>query len=192
LQIRQAHPTDLASVTAKGVTAPTLKRGVNKFYVGAGDMVVQLPHYSTYYKLLRVDQPQGLPFKVTVNSYCSCLGYDKRVMVPVVYGLSSAGQVVDASSGTYALHQATGVTSPLHISLETNFAKGDVAYVVVAADNSLIDRNIESITTIVNAISFGPVYVRSYPVGRFEIEVAGLTPAAAAAAMPESRPGLTN
>jgi len=172
-QMRQAHPTDLASVATKGVAAPALKPGVNKFDLGQGDGLVQLPKYSSYYKLLKVNQTRPAPLKVSVNSYCSCLGYDKRVMIPVVYGLSSAGQVVDTRSGTYALHQATGLTSPLHVSLDVEFDRPDVAYVLVVADNSLIDRKIESITTIVNAVSFGPVYVRTYPVGRFEIEVTG-------------------
>src|SRR3954469_6918656 len=129
-QMRQAHPADIASIASGDVAAPLLKPGVNKFDVGAGDRVLELSHYSSYYKLLRVGQAR--PLKVTINSYCSCLGYDKRVMMPVVYGLSVTGQVVDAHPGTYALHQATGLTSPLHISLETDFANANVAYVVVA------------------------------------------------------------
>lgn len=171
-KMADAKPVPLTSIAVQDGGAPELKAGLNKFTIGMTDKVVQLSHYSSYYKLLKVGHAQGSPTKVTVNSYCSCFGYDKRVMIPVLYGLSPKGEVIEAQNVKYDLHQAYGF-NPLYISLDVGFSRPDVAYLVLSADNSHVDRPIEYLHIIVNNIPFGTLNILSYPVGRVEIEVDG-------------------
>ncbi|KAG9580046.1 hypothetical protein KCV01_g15897, partial [Aureobasidium melanogenum] len=167
-----SKPVPLTSIALQDGGALELKAGFNKVTIGMTDKVVQLSHYSSYYKLLKVDHTLGSPTKITVNSYCSCFGYDKRVMIPILYGLSPTGEIIETQNVKYGLHQASGFT-PLYISLEVGFSRPDVAYLVLSADNSHIDRPIQHIHIIVNNVPFGPINILSYPVGRVEVEVGG-------------------
>jgi hypothetical protein len=171
LQMKQLPSVSLTSVPLQASDALPLKAGKNNYNVDSKDRVVKISDYSSYYKIFKVDGALGAGLKVSLNSYCACFGYDKRIMVPVLYGLSSTGQIIKADSSKYDLHQASGVATPLHISFDAEFSGTDISYLVIAADNSSIDKPIEHIHIWVNNFPSSTLDVLAYPVGRFDLEV---------------------
>ncbi|WP_445145079.1 hypothetical protein [Dyella sp. Tek66A03] len=170
-QMKRSPSASLTSVSLQASDVLTLKQGTNSYHIDSHDKVVQISNYSSYYKIFKIDGAHAGGLKVSLNSYCACFGYDKRIMVPVLYGLSSTGRVIKAGSSKYDLHQASGVATPLHISFDAEFSGADLSYIVVAADNSSIDQPIEHIHILVNNFPSTTLDVLAYPVGRFELEV---------------------
>ncbi|ULU24951.1 hypothetical protein [Dyella terrae] len=164
-----------SSASAVPVTSGAigLSQGKGSSRIDAGDSVLQLPQFASYYKVFRVEPEQMQLKAFTVTSYCACFGMDKRLMVPVAFGLSSSGEMVHPLTKRYEFHKASGIT-PLSLSLDVQFNQSDVAYLVVAADNSRVDANIVHlhIDGTVNRIPFTVDNdVRTYPIGRFDIQV---------------------
>lgn len=170
-QMKQLPSVSLASLPLRESDVLPLKQGTNSYHIDSHDKVVQLSNYVSYYKVFKIDGAHTGGLKVSLNSYCACFGYDKRIMVPVLYGLSSTGKIIKADVSKYDLHQASGVATPLHISFDAEFSSTEVSYIVVAADNSSMDKPVEHVHIFVNNIPFYTLDVLTYPVGRFELEV---------------------
>lgn len=136
--------------------------------LGPGAPVVRLEQGKSYYRLYRVTPKDGaLHLKVT--SYCACFGYDKRVVIPVVYVLTKAGSVIAPLPDGYESSQegAHGFT-PLSVTLDVTVPGADAAYALVAADNSRMGDSINRI----NVANFMQLDIAAVPAGRFDIRYA--------------------
>ncbi|MFC5526786.1 hypothetical protein ACFPPA_13675 [Rhodanobacter ginsengisoli] len=159
-----AEPVPLAAVELKS-DAPLLGIQPVKGELGAGAPVVELTQGSSYYRLYRLTPVHGtLHLKVT--SYCACLGFDKRIAVPVVRVLTKDGQVINPSPDGYE-YSVEGAHSftPLSMTLDVTVPGADADYALVAADNSHPD-------TSITRINFGwgsQLDIRTYPIGRFDV-----------------------
>jgi|SRR5690348_2118047 len=132
---------------------------------GPGAPVVELAKGNSYYRLFRLNPASGnLHLKVT--SYCACLGFDKRVAVPLLRVLTKSGQVVSLlpDGYEYSVEGAHGFT-PLSVTLDVTVPGAEAAYALVAADNSRPDSPISGI----NLNGLLHLEILSYPVGRFDI-----------------------
>lgn len=148
-------------------TPPMLAAGVNKATIDPGDKIVRIDKYNSYYKIFKIPAAQG-NLHLTLDSYCSCLSFDKRIMVPVMIILSSDGAVTKPAQYQHYLHQASGLNSPLHISLDADVPAAAAGYVLIAADNSQPDATIQRLL-FRSAMSSDELDVRSYPIGHFEL-----------------------
>ena len=164
--------TSSASVVPVASGAIGLSQGKSSSRIDPGDKVLELPQFASYYKIFRIAPEQVQSKAFTITSYCACFGMDKRLMVPVAYGLSSSGEMVLPLSKHYEFHKASGIT-PLNLSLDVQFNQPDVAYLLIAADNSRVDADIVHlhIDGTVNRMPFTvDNEVRTYPIGRFDIQ----------------------
>jgi hypothetical protein len=162
--LSRANPIPLAAVELKS-DAPLLGMQPVKGELGPGASVVELAQGNSYYRMYRLTPVHGtLHLKVT--SYCACLGFDKRIAVPVVRVLTKAGQVVDPSPDgyEYSVEGAHNFT-PLSMTLDVTVPGADADYALVAADNSHPD-------TLISRMNFGwgnELDILTYPIGRFDV-----------------------
>jgi len=167
----EANPVPLAAVKLRS-DAPLLGTQPVKGELGPGAPAVKLTQGSSYYRLYRLPQVNGtLHLKVT--SYCACLGFDKRVAVPVVRVLTKAGKVIEPMPDgyEYSVEGAHGFT-PLSVVLDVAVPSPNAAYALVASDTSRPDASVERINIVGIAGSLMRLNVRAYPVGRFDIRYA--------------------
>lgn len=148
--------------------APLLTTGGVKSELDENDGTIQLNGYGSYYKVFELQESGAKQFEV--NAVCSCLGFDKRILVPALYLFSAQGKLVPATSTKYKITPPSGFT-PMRLTLDARVDAGNPKYILVAADNSNPDSTVESI--VVKELPGGsPVLnlqIRSYPVGKFQL-----------------------
>lgn len=158
-QVKAITQLDLKDATM----LPRGQEGLDAAFDGSGD-VLHLGGYDSYYRVYRIDPSQG-KLKVVVRAYCRCLGFDKRMMVPVLRFLDDGGEPVDATvDARYSLVQAESFT-PMSLKLRIFVPSGHIRYVVVAADNSQPDSTVQGI----NVDGMLHLDIRSYPLGKFNV-----------------------
>lgn len=160
----RANPVPLAEISLRN-DAPLLGMQPVKGELGPGAPVVTLTQGNSYYRLYRLKPMRGsLHLKVT--SYCACLGFDKRIAVPLVRVLTKTGQTIDPlpDGYEYSVEGARSFT-PLSMTLDVTLPGAEADYVLVAADNSHPD-------TSITRINFGwgsELDILTYPIGRFDV-----------------------
>lgn len=127
----------------------------------------------SYYRLYELDSGTSSNTQIKINSFCSCFGFDKRMMIPIVIAFDANGKEVDLGEPLYKTHQAAGIT-PVHITLTTNLKPGTASPVkiIVLADNAEQDKLAHSMSM---RNSYGTEVYRlgiySYPIGNFNVDV---------------------
>ena len=153
----------IAQLDLKAATVlPLGQEGLDAAFDGSSD-VLHLTGYDSYYRIFRIDPSEGQR-KVVVRAYCRCLGFDKRMMVPVLRFLDDRGLPVEAIDTRYSLVQAESFT-PMSLKLRVFVPAGNVRYVVVVADNSQPDSTVQGI----NVDGVLHLDIRSYPLGKFNV-----------------------
>lgn len=159
-----ANPMPLAAVELKN-DAPLLGIQPVKGELGPGAPVVELTQGNSYYRLYRLTPVHGI-LHLKVTSYCACLGFDKRIAVPVVRVLTKAGQVIDPSPDGYDYSvEGAHTFTPLSMTLDVTVPGVDADYALVAADNSHPDTSI----TRINFSWGNKLDILTYPIGRFDV-----------------------
>ena len=160
-------PTQFAATSFKETIArpalPLPPKGVRS-ELGKGDQVFSFSGYLSYYKVFELPQQARGKIHVLVTGECACLGFDKRTLVPVVYALTSTGEVVPVSAIKYSVRG--GVLVDLNLDITGNGTK----YILVASNNAEADRRVGDIAIM--GMGGGPVMnldVRSYPTGKFHL-----------------------
>ena len=153
----------IAQLDLKAATMlPPGQEGVDAAFDGSGD-VLHLTGYDSYYRVFHIEPSQG-QLKVVVRAYCRCLGFDKRMMVPLLRFLDDRGVPVEATDTRYSLVQAESFT-PMSLKLRVFVPAGNIRYVVVVADNSQPDSTVQGI----NVDGMLHLDIRSYPLGKFNV-----------------------
>ncbi|WP_083846026.1 MalM family protein [Rhodanobacter spathiphylli] len=168
----EANPVPLAAVKLRS-DAPLLGMQPVKGELGPGAPAVKLAQGSSYYRLYRLPQVNGT-LHLKLISYCACLGFDKRIAVPVVRVLTKAGQVIEPlpDGYEYSVESAHGFT-PLSVTLDVTVPSPNATYALVASDNSRPDASVERINIVGIGGSLMRLNVRAYPAGHFDIRYAG-------------------
>lgn len=162
--LEHANPIPLAAVKLESDASPLGIQPI-KGELGPGAPVVKLTQGDSYYRLYRLTPVHG-DLHMRVTSYCACLGFNKRIAVPVVRVLTKAGRVVDPSPEgyDYSVEGAHSFT-PLSVTLDVTVPGTDAGYALVAADNSHLDTPISRIN-----FSWGTkLDILAYPIGRFDV-----------------------
>lgn len=162
--LSQGHPVPMTAVKLSS-NAALLSAQPTKGELGPGGPVVELAQGDSYYRLFRLTPTQGtLHLKVT--SYCACLGFDKRVVVPVVSVLTKDGQAVKPTPNgyEYSVEGPHGFT-PLAVTLDVTVPGDEAAYALIAADNSRPSAPVSGI----NISGLLHLEILAYPVGRFDV-----------------------
>ena len=126
--------------------------------------------YLTYYRTYEVVAPRDGPLSVTLESFCACVGFDKKMAVPVAL-------VVDASGAPVELPDLARVDPGFGIAkIRGHFAarQGQAYRVVVMADNSSPGSTVHTInigtTTSSNVMSLP---TRSVPGAKMRLTIGG-------------------
>ena len=143
------------AVSAKGVSSD----------LSARDKVFAFPGYLSYYKLFELNQASPRGLHIHAIGGCSCLGFDKRTLVPVVYALDSHGESLTISNLHYS------VRGGVLVDLDVDVASGEAKYILVASNNADLDKTVGHINIQdMHGYSAMNLSVRSYPVGDFKLD----------------------
>lgn len=143
--------------------------------LGPADPKVSLKGSNSFCKVYSLATSPGASHQFTLNSYCACFGFDKRVMVPIVKVYDENAQEIPLENVKYQPHKAAGIT-PFHLSLEASFTSrtSSSLRLMVIADNSTLDRNIANVAIAdQNGSRVMELNILSYPLGDFTLNVRG-------------------
>jgi hypothetical protein len=167
--------SNLSQVLAIKPIKLTLNEKVSTSFEGKGK-ITNLIGAPSYYYVFEREYKSNSSGKFELNSYCSCWGFDKKVMVPKVLIFDSKGKSVEIKNLKHKTIGASGIT-PLHLLLAGDFHI-DVAQSLkfgVLADNTSLDQVISNIS-IQNTYGreLMGLSVNSYPLGDFTFELGQL------------------
>jgi len=102
------------------------------YEITAKDPVVNFGDFKSNYKLFSFKVDPGNYFQVKVISFCDCLGFDKRILVPIAYIINESGKKIEqkiVGGGVFGVATAS-------ITIEANATESDTYYLIVGANNS--------------------------------------------------------
>ena len=139
----------------------------------ASNRVVAYDMFHSFYRTVEVEAENHGEVAVTVTSFCSCFGFDKRVVIPILLAFDTVGRYLQIDGIRYEVMKASGIT-PLRIVLsgqiQTSGAK--IFRLLLLADNSLPDSPVKKILLVDQfGISIMNLQVLSYPVGDMALAV---------------------
>jgi len=103
------------------------------FEITSRDSLIDFGDYKSNYKLFSFQMNKGDVFRIEVISFCDCLGFDKRILVPVAYVFNENGEKIDhriVSAG------ATSGVAIVDVNIEAKAPLNGKYYLLVAANNS--------------------------------------------------------
>lgn len=167
--------TDYRSAINKG-SPFSLKNGqLAESELIASDEVLDINGNISNYKLFSIQPASDATYRITVNSYCSCFGFDKKLMIPSVSFLTRSGKELENKLENSELIQGTS----LHLKSVWKVASTEerIFYILIASDNRKPGHVVDQLNFSVytngngsgNAIS-GVTQVKSFPHGKFDIE----------------------
>ena len=141
--------------------------------LSVGESIVRTSDNVSYYQVFEGESEFNGIVQFQLNSYCACLGFDKKIMIPLILLLDLDGNEIKVTNVNHIKKQASNFT-PLHISLtgEFNVKKGQVFKIVVFAENSASNLTVSN-TSIQNmqGTTLLNLRVSSYPLGDFDLEL---------------------
>jgi hypothetical protein len=140
----------------------------------ASSRVVAYDTFRSFYRTVEVDAQNNGRVAFTVKSICSCLGFDKRVAVPIVLAFDATGRSLNLSDIHYEVQKPSGIT-PLRVVLSGQVQTlGSTKFrLLLLADNSQVDSPVQKIRLLNQYGS--PVMnleILSYPTGEMTLAVA--------------------
>jgi len=141
----------------------------------ASDEVLDINGNFSNYKLFSVRPVSDSAYRIIVNSYCSCFGFDKKLMIPSVSFLTRSGKELDSKLENVDLIQGAS----LHLQSVWKVASTEerIFYILVASDNTKPGQVVDQLKFSVytngngsgNTIS-GVAQVKSFPHGKFDLK----------------------
>ena len=102
-----------------------------RFDITSSDPVIDFGKYKANYKLFQLKLEKDEQYKIHVVSFCDCLGFDKRILVPNAYVIDSQGETVDTTMSS----QAASLSSA-GFHLQGKALESGMYYLVFSANNS--------------------------------------------------------
>lgn len=137
-----------------------------KYSIQPHDPIVNFGEYMSNYKVFSMDLSEGGSFNVDITSICSCVGLNKRILVPRAYVVNADGNVIETKASKYRAE-----LSFVGYSLSGTVKTDGKYYLVVAANNSNPGKPVAMDTVQVNG--YIPTGIRisnnSSPYGRLII-----------------------
>lgn len=140
------------------------------FELTSGNGIVSYASYRSYYRPIRVQADAGGKVSFTLTSLCTCFGFDKRIVIPVVAAFDAAGAPLAIDNPQYQPVKGGGFKIAFSGTVRTA-AAGEVRLLAMS-DNAMPDV-VVSTTRMTN--QYGQrvmdVYVKSNPVGELALKV---------------------
>jgi hypothetical protein len=150
------------SLEAKLNTTTTIELDSNSRVLSFGG-------YKSFYKAVEVKSDDSGSLKFQIESICACLGYDKRVAVPVVLAMDALGGELPITDLKYTKRSASGLT-PFRLVMQGSVIskKDSVVRLLLLADNSGIDYPIRKIEIVSQyGIHLMDIEILAYPMGKY-------------------------
>lgn len=161
-------PKSIGEIDLRSATALAAgNAGVDAVFDASSD-VLSMNGYDSYYRVYRINPSQGT-LKFIVTADCTCVSFDKRLMVPMLMVLSDAGKTIAAPDARYSFVQTKGFTQ-WQMKLRVLVPAAGVRYVVVATNNSRPDA-------VVQGLDMGDgahLDIRNYPIGKYNVSLQSL------------------
>jgi len=137
------------------------------FDIEQSDPIFAFPDYLSNYKIFSFSGDIDDKFQIKVWSSCDCLGFDKRILVPVTYVFDETGKVID--------YEVVGAKSDIgHIFYKVigSFESSSKLFLFVGADNSRVGKTMGTGEAMVDGYKPTGIIVRSTsnPYGEFSVE----------------------
>jgi hypothetical protein len=155
------------STTSEGLLVAKLNT-TTTIEIDSNSRVLSYGGYRSYYKAIEVKPDANGSIKFQIESICACLGFDKRVAVPVVIAVDASGKEIQITDMKYATKSAD--FRPFRIVMQGSVAnqKDSAVRLLLLADNSSVDQPIKK-TQLLN--QYGAYVmsteILSYPKGTF-------------------------
>ncbi|MBB3169441.1 hypothetical protein [Simiduia aestuariiviva] len=116
-----------------------------KYSIQPHDPIVNFGEYMSNYKVFSMDLAEGDTFNVDITSICSCIGLNKRILVPRAYVVNADGNVIETMASKYRSE-----LSFVGYSLSGTVKTEGMYFLVVAANNSNPGKPVAMDTVQVN------------------------------------------
>lgn len=131
--VMHGSPSVIANATS--IPLPTTIHGVSlgrkRFDITQEDPVIDFGIYKSNYKLFHFDLEKGDKYHISISSFCDCLGFDKRILVPNTYVIDSDGKTVETT-----MQNKVASLGIVEFILQGEANESGKYYLVFAANNS--------------------------------------------------------
>lgn len=160
--IKKTHATSLP------VKIHGFSLGRESYEITADDPIIDFEAFKSNYKLFSFKVDRGDKFRVEVISFCDCLGFDKRILVPIAYIFNESGKEIEqniVAGGVYGVATAS-------VTIEASASESGQYYLLVGANNSNPGEIVGSEDLMLYGVAYSviptgiPIINKSNPYGK--------------------------